>query len=267
MWGAGIGFKRTPIEHIDAAAAAGYRHVSVAAHDMRALGEDGLHDLARHGRERSVTISQIDGYYPWQPMRGSKLAGKVLSLDAILRMAEILGSRFIGALALPLGHPVEALAEGFQPAAERVGDAGFVLTLEFAPMAGVNDLAAALEVVKPAGFASAGIVFDSWHFYRGNPDFEVLESLSGNEIRCVQFSDADADVKGTLWEDTVNNRRQPGDGSFDLDRVTRVLERLGVLDWYGPEVISTEIREMAPVQAAVLSARRLDQYLRRLFHS
>lgn len=265
MWGSTLGMRRTPHEQIDATAAAGYPHMSMSAHDMRGLDADGLADLARYGRERGVTISLIDGYYPWQPMSGSKLEGKVIGLDGILKMAEILGSTFIGGLALPLGHPIEALIDGFAPHAAKVAEAGRIMTLEFAPVAGVTDLESALRVVGPAGFGSAGIVFDTWHFYRGNPDFSVLESLHGNEIKCVQFSDASAQVKGTLWEDTISSRLQPGDGDFDLDRVTLALEKLGVLDWYGPEVISTDLQEMGAVEAGKLSARRLDEYLTGLF--
>lgn len=265
MWGSTLGMKRTPHEQIDATSAAGYPYMSMSAHDMRGLDDDGLADLARYGRERGVTIALIDGYYPWQPMSGSKLEGKVIGLDGILKMAEILGSTFIGGLALPLGHPIEALIDGFAPHAAKVAEAGRIMTLEFAPVAGITDLESALRVVGPAGFEHAGIVFDTWHFYRGNPDFAVLESLRGNEIKCVQFSDASAQVHGTLWEDTISSRLQPGDGDFDLDRVTLALEKIGVLDWYGPEVISTELQDMGAVEAGKLSARRLDHYLTGLF--
>jgi sugar phosphate isomerase/epimerase len=265
MCGGTIGLKCTLHEQIDATAAAGYHHVSVSAHDMRALDDDALRALARYGQQRSVSLTMIDGYYPWQRMSGSKLEGKVLSLDAILHMAEILDSRFIGALALPLGHPLDSFVEGFTPSAAKVADAGRILTLEFAPVAGVTDLESALEVVRPAGFESAGIVFDTWHFNRGNPDYALLESLQGNEIKTVQFSDAAAEVQGSLWEDTIAHRLQPGDGSFDLDRLTLALEKLGVLDWYGPEVISTTMQAMGPSEAATVSARRLDEYLTRCF--
>jgi sugar phosphate isomerase/epimerase len=265
MWGPTLGIKRHPHDMIDGAAAAGYHHVSIATHDIQRLGDDGLVDLARHAREHDVIVSFLDGFYPWLPLTGSPLDGKVCSLDVVLHQAEVLGSRFVGALVLPLDYPLAQVTEAFAAVAPRVADAGHVLALEFAPVAGITDLASALAVVGPAGFESAGIVFDTWHFYRGRPDFELLSTLTHGEIKWTQISDAAAEPQGSLWEDTVKHRRHAGDGAFDLARVVQCLDGIGALDWYGPEVISTELQALSATEAGRLAGRRLDEFLTQAF--
>lgn len=267
MWGGTIGLRRTPRELIDGAAAAGYRHVSMSAQDLRALGDDGLDELRRYGDARSVAVAMIDGFYPWMPLAGSTLDGSVCTLDEVLQQAEVVGAQFIGALALPLGLSIEDMAEHFAVAHKRVADAGRTITLEFAPLGGVTDLAAAHAVISPSGYAAAGIVFDTWHFFRGTPDFDLLETMVDGQIVAVQLSDAAAEVRGSLWQDTVHHRRQPGDGSFVLQRVVEMLERLGALDWYGPEVICDELASIPAAEAGRCSAVRLDDFLVGVFEA
>ena len=69
--------KRTPHEQIDATAAAGYHYMSMSAHDLRGLDADGLGDLARYGRERSVTIA---GAALFAPMRGGATSPRVVAI-------------------------------------------------------------------------------------------------------------------------------------------------------------------------------------------
>ena len=40
--------------------------------------------------------------------------------------------------------------------------------------------------------ANGGIVFDTWHFFRGDPDFDLLATVPGDRIYCVQIDDAAA---------------------------------------------------------------------------
>jgi sugar phosphate isomerase/epimerase len=261
MWGPTIGIRRTPFDIVDGAAAAGYAHATVTAENLSALGVDGRQLLHEHLDERGVHLSFIDGYYQWQPLEGTKLAATACPLEEILEFADEFDSRFIGALALPLGLPFDDLADRFAGPSRQIGDAGRVLTLEFSPLAGVYDLAAADAVISPSGYGSAGILFDTWHFYRGTPDFELLSSMTAGQIAAVQISDAAAEIQESLWKDTIRYRRQPGDGTFDLPKVINALEAVGALDWYGPEVINSDHDAMDPEEVGRLSGQRLDELL------
>ena len=106
----------------------------------------------------------------------------------------------------------------------------------------------------------AKLTFDTWHFFRSNPDFELLEQIPGERIFAVQLNDAAAEVRGTLWEDTMH-RLLPGDGTFALHRVIQVLDRIGGLTLVGPEVISAELAARPSDEAAQVARRRVEELL------
>jgi sugar phosphate isomerase/epimerase len=120
----------------------------------------------------------------------------------------------------------------------------------------VTDLKVAWDIVREAGRAIVGILFDTWHFFRGHPDMDLLRTIPGHRIFAVQVNDADAEPCGTLWEDTFR-RRLPGDGSFDVAAVMAVLAKTGGLSWVDPEVIHPDMASMHPVDAARLAGDRV----------
>jgi sugar phosphate isomerase/epimerase len=122
-------------------------------------------------------------------------------------------------------------------------------------------LKVAWDIVRQAGRANGGILFDTWHFFRGDPDMELLRTIPGDRIFAVQVNDADAEPCGTVWEDTFR-RRLPGEGSFDVAAVMAVLAQIGGLSWVGPEVIHPEMASMHPVDAARLAGDRVRELVR-----
>jgi sugar phosphate isomerase/epimerase len=110
--------------------------------------------------------------------------------------------------------------------------------------------------VSDSDRGNGGLVFDTWHFFRGSRDFELLEQIPGDRIFVVQFADAAKEVQGTLREDATR-RLLPGDGCFDLPRVVRVLNAIGGLRAVGPEVISPTLAAMPAREAATLAASRV----------
>ncbi len=111
------------------------------------------------------------------------------------------------------------------------------------------------EIRRRADRPNGGILFDTWHFFRGSADFDALESVPGELVLAVQVDDAHEVVTGSLWDDT-QRRLLPGDGSFDLPRVLRTLARIGGLRLVGPEVISPETAAMPAADAAQLTGQR-----------
>ena len=116
----------------------------------------------------------------------------------------------------------------------------------------------ASDLVRLADRPNGGMVFDTWHFFRVNPDFDALEAVPGDRIFAVQVSDGGADFVEGLLADTFRHRRLPGDGVFDLVRVLRVLDRIGGLNMAGPEVLSVELHALPPLEAALRAAEAFD---------
>ncbi len=136
---------------------------------------------------------------------------------------------------------------------------------EFLPWTGVADLGTALDVVHGAGRPNGGVVLDAWHYFRGRPDAAQLRALTAGDVAAVQLDDADAEVVGPLFEDTMFRRRLPGEGTFDLVGLIQTLDAVGVDVPYSVEIMST-VEQAQPVDdaarrahdatAAVLAAAR-----------
>jgi sugar phosphate isomerase/epimerase len=146
-----------------------------------------------------------------------------------------------------------------------VAEHGWAATLEFTPNSAVTSLGDALDVVGRAVRPNAKIVFDTWHFFRGTPDYAVLDAAPGELIGYVQLNDAAAEPSGPLVEDT-KHRKLPGGGELDLEKALRHLDAIGGLRSVGPEVYrphdsaqscAEAIREMQAATEATLTRARI----------
>ena len=84
------------------------------------------------------------------------------------------------------------------------------------PFADVKTPEMALEIVSKVAHPHGGVYIDIWHVTRAGVDVASLASFPVEHIVGVELDDADADVRGTLIEDTFNNRRFPGEGDLDV---------------------------------------------------
>jgi sugar phosphate isomerase/epimerase len=265
-WSAMFGLVRDLDERVRAAAAAGFTHLSISPLDLGVVENAGTTplDVVARAQDQGVTLSVIDPVLTWatpgEPALPATLTASPLAafaVDDVLRIGDAFGVRAVSALAFGVDDlPVDVIAERFAALCDRMATSGWRVQLEFVPMSSVKDVATAWEIVRLAGRPNGGVLVDSWHFFRGRADFEALASVPGDRIFAVQLNDADAELRGSLWADTLNHRRLPGDGSFDLPQLVRTLRRIGALSVVGPEVISKQMRAMAPVAAARLAAER-----------
>ena len=266
LWAGTTGMEGPLDERLDAAAAAGYTRASLSPVDIDRAVSTGttLADLrtAAQGYGIEWIIDPVVSWLPLHADADNMTAARArhwggFDLDAILQMAEGVGAVSASALAMTVyPHPVEALAADFATLCDKAAEIGLALHLEFVPMTVAADISIACDVVRLADRPNGGILFDTWHFFRGNPDFEVLAQVPGDRIFTIQVNDAPAEPVGTLWADTYD-RRLPGDGDLDLDRTMRALEAIGALSWMGPEIFSEELRALGAREAARISKERI----------
>jgi sugar phosphate isomerase/epimerase len=171
-------------------------------------------------------------------------------------MSEQLGAVGVNLIGQPT-HEVslDQLAIAFAAVCDRTADFGAEAHLEFTPITAISDLATGWDIVRRADRPNGGLLFDTWHFCKGNPDLELLARIPGERILSVQISDAGPDALPDIRQDT-QHRRLPGDGVLDLVSVLRVLHRTGALRWIGPEVISPDLAARPADVAARLADRR-----------
>jgi sugar phosphate isomerase/epimerase len=250
---------------VEAAVAGGFAGVSVSPGDAdpggsgrdSPPGRDSPEEVARWAAGQGVALVVVDSVIEWYPHEPPRrmLGAAEYSAAQLLEACGRFGVGSLGALApFPSQAPVEELAGCFARLCDQAAEHGVRVQLEFTPFPPVPDLATAWEIVSQAGRANGGVLLDTWHFFRGRPDLELLASIPGDRIMGVQLSDGRPEFRESLLKDTFRHRELPGEGSFDLVGLLNVLQSTGGLNQVGPEVLSVELQALEPSEAAVCLA-------------
>jgi len=252
-------------ERITIAAGAGYAAVSLFHQDFTELGSDRrkARELSAYAADCAVELSIMDGSTVWYPIDETRpLRSAPVSFDAAMAAAEAFGCAKLSAVpGFATTLDVAGLAEHFAAACDAAHSRGLQVQLEFTPVSPVKGLAAGWEIVRLADRPNGSLVFDTWHFFRSEPAFELLETIPGHLITGVQISDGAAEIRESVIKDTFFHRLTPGEGVFDLRRVVEILRRNGGLNDVGPEVLSREIHALPPSEAAALTMRAVERVL------
>ena len=258
LWSGTLGLESPLLDRFPAATAGGFDHLSLSALDVARAAEQGLPTTEIKQRADDLGLGLImDPVMNWHPAtEPSRSRFARFTMDDALRMCEALGVVSMTAIASSTSAASgDELIELFGTLCDRAADVGALVHLEFIPMTPITDVATAWTIVGQADRPNGGILFDTWHFFRGSADFDALEAVPGERILAVQVDDALPEVVGSLWDD-AQRRLLPGDGCFDLPRVLRTLVRTGGLRRVGPEVIAPESAAMPAADAARLAGDR-----------
>src|SRR5579862_8026394 len=258
LWAGTVGFTSPLAERFAAAAATGCRQVTLSPPDVLRAAQQGTAaaEIGRQARDLGLdlVIDPVMNWYPDREPSPSRFAG--VSTDDALRMCEALGVTSLSAIATASSDvPVPELAGYFGALCDRAAGFGARVHLEFIPFTIVATLRTAWDLVRAAGRPNGGLVFDTWHFFRGEPQFDVLETIPGDRIFQIQLDDAPAEPAGTLRQQP-QPRLLPGDGELDLVAAVQALHRIGALRWVGPEVISPHLAALPVLDAATLALDR-----------
>lgn len=237
-------------ERIDAAALAGFAGVGVSPRHRREAHAGGSTDAdLRRLLERSgVAVVELEVLRDWA-LRGDEGERARQAEEAVYELANALGGEYVIAVG-EIGDDLELVGRRFAAVCDRAEVHGLRVAIEFVPFTTIPDASVAWEIVRRADRENAGVLVDSWHYYRGTADPAQIRSIPADRIFAVQIDDADQEVRGSLLDDTLHHRKLPGQGSFDLDGFVRLLDDHGVNRSWSVEVISDEMHALAPVEAA-----------------
>lgn len=257
LWGATLAFGSLA-DRVTAAAAGGFATTTMFPHDYRRAVEAGLADddiLALHG-DAGVRLRTLDPFARWVPhfeppadIAPERLALVSCAEEEFFDIARRLRVETMTAIE-PFGarHASIDLASAFGDLCDRAADQGMLVHLEFTPFSGIPDLATAWEVVRTADRRNGGLVFDTWHYFRGRRDDDLLREIPGERIFAVQISDAEANPRDRLVVDTWRFRLLPGEGDFDLPAVLEILAAKPKIGPPGIEVLSEALWRDTPVE-------------------
>jgi sugar phosphate isomerase/epimerase len=154
----------------------------------------------------------------------------------------------------PIPDP-RSLATPLRDLAVQAQAHGTRIAIETMPFSAIATVPLGAELVAVAGHPAAGLLIDAWHVFRaGTTLAELRATLRPEMIFAVELDDAATEVVGSLFEDTVDNRLQCGDGCFDLVGLVAVLRDLGFDGPWGVEILSSSYRVLPVGEALTLAA-------------
>jgi sugar phosphate isomerase/epimerase len=252
---------RSPLplrERIEAASSAGFRGFGLLSADLpAAVAQYRLAGIKDMLADNGITHVELEGIpYWWDDGPEREESDRIR--HNLLEAAEFLGARHIKVT--PDGDDGAwdrgSWAAKFAELAAQAHDVGARLGIEFFPWSNIKTLRDGLRLVADAGHDAGGVVIDVWHIDRAHTPVADLAAVPLERIIGVELNDADEQVIGTLFEDTVHRRRYCGEGAFELSAMISALRSAG---WHGPwgvEILSDEHR-----------SQPLDRALRRTVES
>ena len=193
--------KRPFADHVRAAAAGGFTSLAVAptTYDDTLAAGVSARDMLAMAADHGVALRHLDTVTSWAPFQLDEDVFDPemnrrwhVSVDHALEVCDALELEQILATAAYRkgGVPLEQLVDGFGALCDRAGALGIWVDLEPMPFFGCPTVADAMAVVGGAGRRNAGVLMDSWHFFKAGQTVADLAAVPGDRIRTVQLSDA-----------------------------------------------------------------------------
>jgi sugar phosphate isomerase/epimerase len=239
-------------DRVEAAARAGYRGIGLKIADLRRVrakyGYAGMRSLLE---DHDLRHLEVEALFYWFAT-GEARAASDRDRHDLFEAASELGAHHVkccGDFNLP-GCPLTQLHDEFQVLASEARDRGVTLALEFLPVSNVNSLRKTLDVLGESAGRGAGVMLDVWHVTRTRTPFAEIAALPASFIACAELDDGTIDVVASELEDTLNERRLPGEGEFDVPGFVRAVLASGYDGPFGVEIISHEQRARPLEEAA-----------------
>jgi len=259
-------------DQVIAAAAGGFDVLTIPYRQYRASLDAGLTpaEMTRIAEDRGVVLDFLDGVMSWAPVEWAPEVGEFVreafafSVDDALEMCAALGlTTVVAASAFDVGAvPLPDLVTAFGEFCDRAREAGVWVDLEPVPMSGIPTLTLAWEIVRRANRSNSGIMFDTWHFQRGDPDLELVRAIPPGRIVNVQLVDGDRHPKwANPWEEGLHGRYLPGEGDLPLIEILATLAEHHPIRTIGPEGVLDEVATVAPSELGARAGARTEEVL------
>jgi sugar phosphate isomerase/epimerase len=236
---------------------AGFTGLGLIADDLLDIRDSiGFQVLRNLITEAGLTHVEIELIERWWVPRGQ--SGHSYDVrDLLFEAADVLSPAMVkigSELGTRTPHP-EELISPLRELAEQAMEHGTRIAIETMPFSIISTVPMGAEIVSAAAHPAVGILVDAWHVFRAGTSLDELQaSLTPEMIYGVELDDASATVRGTLFEDTVDNRLLCGHGTFDLAGLVAVLTGIGFDGPWGVEIMSTSFRALPVRQGLMIAA-------------
>jgi sugar phosphate isomerase/epimerase len=160
----------------------------------------------------------------------------------------------IPATPAPLEQVTERFAELCADAADHHAATIAYEIMPFDP--NVPSLDAVIALAQGAGATNGGIAIDTWHMGKLGIPPEDLRRIPLEYLAWVELSDGMRENMPDPVDETINHRRLPGEGEFDVAAYVNVMTDMGYAEPWGVEVLSEDLRN-----------RPMDEIFRRAYET
>jgi sugar phosphate isomerase/epimerase len=245
----------SPLEQIDAAAAAGYDAIGLrlarsAPSDVDILADHKL-QRAIKGRLEKTGIRVFD-------VEVARIApsSDLDPLEPLLSFAGELGAQFLqvtgGSTAEWKPGDDEALLPKVQELADRARRFGLSLALEFIVFRSLRTMSQALDLRARAGRDDIKVTLDALHFARSGGTIAELAAVDPSAFACFHICDAPAEPPLDLAYESRFGRLTPGAGGLPLREMLALLPPGLPI---GVEVPDWERNHLTPTEKALNAAQ------------
>ena len=248
--------RTTPTEKfLQAAKRSGFESVEFTMDKVESMLKEGTLPNAKNQLHReSLALASINGPENFNLLDDRAFSEILERTDKIAEAARELDCELL----IPVPSPNEGgvseataiarTASALSLMAERYGE--FKLGLEFLGMrsCSINNLHAAIEIVKNVGKSNVGLVLDSFHLHVSGDKFSEISQLNSDQVLLAHVNDAERGDRGKL---TDANRLYPGEGVIDLKGFASALKATGYDDRLSLELLRPEYWEQNPEEVAV----------------
>jgi sugar phosphate isomerase/epimerase len=144
------------------------------------------------------------------------------------------------------GHPCDLskLTERFgELCADATEHTDAKIVYEFMPFdANVQSVDAALAIVEGAAAPNGGVAIDTWHMSKLGIAPDELKRIPLEYLTWIELSDGQIASRDDPIDETINHRRLPGEGEFDIPGYIDAAVEHGYAGPWGVEVLSEELR-------------------------
>ncbi|MFJ1747442.1 sugar phosphate isomerase/epimerase family protein [Streptomyces sp. NPDC088116] len=259
--------QRSPLslrERAEAAGEAGFKGFGLLYADLvEAEREYGLAGVRSLFSDNGISHIELELLTDWWT-EGPRRAASDTLRGGLLRAIEALGARTLKIAPDVADEPwdLDVWAKEFATLAAQADGVGARLGIEFLPWSNLKTVHDGLRLVEAAGHPAGGLIIDVWHTERARTPPADLAHVPGSRIVGVELNDADSEVVGTLFEDTVRRRRLCGEGSFDLPGIVTALRTAGWRGPWGVEILSDTHRALPVREAAAVAYRTAARLLK-----
>lgn len=243
-------------ERAEAASAAGWKGMGLIHADLMAKAQKlQMSEIRQIFADNGMKHLELEFLVDWY-LDGDRRVASDKFRREILEAAGEIGARSLKVAAglfddAPPDLP--RMRDEFARVCEDAAQYGVQVVLEVQPFSNIKTLEHGLAIVEGANQPNGGLLLDQWHMVRGGISNPQIAAMPGRFIKSIELDDADRELNGSLWEDTIYHRKLCGEGSFDTSAFIQAVRTAGYDGPFGVEILSETFRKL-PLQVMAQSA-------------